>query len=676
MQALVKCPQCDHAYRLDERYFGRRVQCKCGLEFRVPVPAPPIMPAVPQDRAMSLSDIAESTALPSAPPANVPVQSTRNHSQQTRNARDLILEQASNSSASGSSASFRTVRSLVIIAVVALVGFVIHPAAGGIGAFLAFCWCFSDFFAGVDGRYEHLDGQELKSSSELQAASRQLQASGRKTISWGGVLIPEDDSMYHFCLVGSTGSGKTLSMRLVMQEVLPEIGAYGTSDCRAVIYDPKGDMVQLLAGMNLPCKVHLLNPFDARGVSWNIAADVTTPTLAREMASILFPEKQESQPFFSNAARALVADLMTAFNALAPGQWTLRDVILGATNQRHLKRILESFLPPGHQSLSYFEGKEFPSVITTISAGLSRFDAVASAWSVATESISLTGWSKDQSILILGTDPTIQDVMSTVNAMLVHRLCQVLLSQSESSTRRAWVFLDEFTSTAELKGLPELLRTGRSKGVCVMIGFQDVGGLKNSYGENMHDGITGMCYHVGFFRIEDSTTAEWASERMGEELRKEWSESKSSGKESSTTTSYQTQWRRIVPADYFKQITPPSKERGLQGYYISRAFGRHHHTYSGSFMNEALAPKDESKPTLIPRQFPQVLPAWTSEDLERLNLTAVITGAAPVTHPATPAVNHTPKPPAVPDGNHSPAAPRKSSLWQMGKITPPPRKSS
>ncbi|MGV2342203.1 MAG UNVERIFIED_CONTAM: type IV secretion system DNA-binding domain-containing protein [Planctomycetaceae bacterium] len=48
----------------------------------------------------------------------------------------------------------------------------------------------------------------------------------------------------HFLAVGTTGSGKTVVMRLLMQSVLPEIGS--GNDVRAVIYDAKQDMMSIL----------------------------------------------------------------------------------------------------------------------------------------------------------------------------------------------------------------------------------------------------------------------------------------------------------------------------------------------------------------------------------------------------------------------------------------------
>ena len=75
-----------------------------------------------------------------------------------------------------------------------------------------------------------------------------------------------------------TGSGKTVLQRLLMQSTLPRIRE--GSNHRALIYDAKQDILPILGGMDLRCPVRTFNPFDARGVAWDLAADITSPASA------------------------------------------------------------------------------------------------------------------------------------------------------------------------------------------------------------------------------------------------------------------------------------------------------------------------------------------------------------------------------------------------------------
>ena len=60
-------------------------------------------------------------------------------------------------------------------------------------------------------------------------------------------------------------------------------------------------------------RLFTLNPFDDRGVAWDIGADVTEPRVALEMAFTLIPEASESQPYFANASRHLRYGVMLPF---------------------------------------------------------------------------------------------------------------------------------------------------------------------------------------------------------------------------------------------------------------------------------------------------------------------------------------------------------------------------
>src|SRR5262245_66601618 len=95
---------------------------------------------------------------------------------------------------------------------------------------------------------------------------------------WGGVYLPLSEATSHFMCLGATGSGKSLTMRLLMQRVLPSIGA--GSDSRALVYDAKQDALPLLHAICPHARIRTTNSFDPRGVAWDLAADIREPRLA------------------------------------------------------------------------------------------------------------------------------------------------------------------------------------------------------------------------------------------------------------------------------------------------------------------------------------------------------------------------------------------------------------
>jgi len=94
-----------------------------------------------------------------------------------------------------------------------------------------------------------------------------------------------------------------------------------------------------------------MNPFDARSVAWDMAADVQSPQEATELANLLIPKEAESQPFFSNTARSVLRGVIEVFMKNSPGAWSLRHILLACENHevlRHFRNLPRAYsLAPG-----------------------------------------------------------------------------------------------------------------------------------------------------------------------------------------------------------------------------------------------------------------------------------------------------------------------------------------
>ena len=101
-------------------------------------------------------------------------------------------------------------------------------------------------------------------------------------IRFGSLDLPPSVATRHFLLVGTTGCGKTTLLRRLEQSVLPEIGT--SKDCRAIVFDPKNDVVPQLAAIAPDAELVITNPFDVRATAWDVAADVNEPQVAVEFA--------------------------------------------------------------------------------------------------------------------------------------------------------------------------------------------------------------------------------------------------------------------------------------------------------------------------------------------------------------------------------------------------------
>ena len=308
---------------------------------------------------------------------------------------------------------------------------------------------------------------------------------------------------------------------------------------RALIYDAKNDIVSLLHGMQLGCAVEILNPFDSRATAWNIARDFTTPASARQFATILVPEdKNASQPFFANSARDVIGQVILSLIHLKPGKWTLRDLVLATQSRPELVAILNQTAQGKAKAKTYFgDSQTGNSILSEIATRMAPFDSVAQAWSHAKRRVSLTEWIEKEFILVLGSNEEHRAALDPINRVLFQRATELTLSQSESDSRRTWFFLDEVRDLGNLDSLGRLMTKGRSKGVSVVLGFQDIEGMHDAFGKERANEFIGQCANKAVLRLNSPETAKWASELFGkyEFIEEETGENKGGSKTTGNT---------------------------------------------------------------------------------------------------------------------------------------------
>ena len=271
------------------------------------------------------------------------------------------------------------------------------------------------------------------------------------TARFGPLLLPPDEQTQHFAAVGSTGSGKTTLLRLLMQDVVPNI-ASGT-DQRALIYDAKQDVMSMLKGISPDTVVLTMNPFDERGVAWDIARDVTDPAVAIEMACTLIPEMSESQPFFADAARHLTYGVMLSFMQRGL-PWTLADLLRALASPSLLRNVLLACRYTKSLVSRYFHDRRLLSnVLSTLATKLMPFEPLAAAWEHAERLVSVGDWLENEFVLVLGNHETSKHAINTINRCIFKRACDLTINLTESRSRRNWFIVDELAEIGRLDGL-------------------------------------------------------------------------------------------------------------------------------------------------------------------------------------------------------------------------------
>lgn len=443
-------------------------------------------------------------------------------------------------------------------------GLVLAALAGGL-----FVWAIS-YLRRPRRRVQR--GRRLVGIREVERRSRQ----GGSPVTWGGVRLAEGAETGHFLVAGTTGSGKTLILSRLIREAL-SVSEAG-SDTRALVYDAKSDVLAELRRLELRLPVVSLNPFDACGAQWNMAADVTSPASALQVAAILIPEEvASSNRYFSDAARDLLTGAMLSFVAQG-AQWTLRDLLLVMRSKDRLGELLWQ-RTEGRELWDMYSGeaRAFQNVLATARSRLAPLEPVAACWSHARSKVSLREWVKGEMVLVLGNDDAARAAVDALNRVLFQRATELALAETNSTTRRTWFFLDELREAGRLDGLSRLLNKGRSRGCCVALGFQDIHGLQAVYGPEVASEIVGQCAQKAFLRLESGETARWAAQQVGqyEEVELMQSESRRGilSREAGRSVSEQRRTADAVMPSEFLCLSATSVRNGLSGYYLSPHVG-------------------------------------------------------------------------------------------------------
>jgi hypothetical protein len=430
-------------------------------------------------------------------------------------------------------------------------------------------------------------------------------------IFWGGIEYDEAVLPANFFVMGIVGSGKTLTIRMLLQDLLPQIGTHGAIGTqgglpfafdsqpttegapsteepheghRALIYDGKRELVPYIYGVEgvQESRIHLLNPFDKRCSYWDVSSDIDSVAHAQEIANIVIPADTGQNRFFTDAARLLLAGVIEVFvYRKLQGQlksWSLRDVILAFDNRNDLATLLASNTSTSYLNPRFVLDKAtFDKVAPSASTYLAPFRVLAALWEnqrlnhirdgVTDRNVSIREWIEGEYIYVMTHSHQISAAVNNFYQFFFKSLSQNVLDKADAKTRRTWIIIDEARQASRFEGLGPILTMGRSKGVCTVLGFQAIEGMQEVYGEKIASELAGMCRYKVFLKQGSEISAHWASAQFSDMRH---------GQE----TSYVVPVRELLALPI-----PDGKKWGINGRAICE-FGAH---------EVVLSPKDLSK---------------------------------------------------------------------------------
>jgi hypothetical protein len=489
-------------------------------------------------------------------------------------------------------------------------------------------------------------GRERITSREARQRGEASLAAAAEGLSLGRVRLPDFVACTGLLFIGAIGTGKSLLIKLLGKSVFPFIGkthegkkpADGEQprDLRAVVFDAKQDTMSYLHRV-ADAKIVTLNPFDLRCGFWNLSRDINEPIFAEALAYILIPVNPNAhQPYFDDAPRELLQAVPETFIELKIPDWSLFDLIHACTNQARLEKVLEKTARGRDLIQNHLRaGEASLNVMSTLLTKAGRYRFVAYAWDHARA----TG-GKDKEvclhdfvhgapcILVLGNSKKAKPSVQAINQLIMKRLGDIILELPDSLNRKIWFFIDEARMAGKFEGLSELVVEGRSKGVCPVLGFQDLDGFFHVYGEKEGNELIGQFSNRCILGLRSQRTAEWASKLFGEYEGFEFHESTTSNSSGTgTTTSYQLAKRQGFLTSQF-DLPQTGPKNGLHGYYlVPHIDGAYKDKIPWEFIEREILslgkPRDgaDNVPDFVPRPVEhQYARAWTKDDLDRLGI--------------------------------------------------------
>lgn len=335
--------------------------------------------------------------------------------------------------------------------------------------------------------------------------------------------ITKDRETRHILIFGGVGSGKT-------QTILPMMRDARARGDRMLVFDLKGDFTREFASKTMSYmgnEVEVVDvvfaPWDSRSMPWAVAHDVDTLSAAREFAARMITEPAGGgSPMWANASRQVLVTCLVELQVTKPGRWGFADLVAGLTRPvDELAEAARIHFPEAVKALG--DGQQQNVTTVGIQINLMSYLSVvfdlARAWpkpGVFSIRDWLTEKNKNTKSVVLQHNGEFESLARAFNGAILGLASQLVNSPliPESKSRRLWFFLDEFPQLGKVEAVFPLCEIGRSKGVRVVIGTQDIAQPKNIYSEHQVNALVSMVGTHVVTRVSSGETADFITEKL------------------------------------------------------------------------------------------------------------------------------------------------------------------
>ena len=380
--------------------------------------------------------------------------------------------------------------------------------AAVIALFLAWFW-----YRGVQlGRRHRVRGAELVTAAQLRRRVRPLRRRllerlpGRERVHpyrIAGIPFPPRSETQHTIISGTTGSGKTV----LISDLVAQIRARGE---RCVLYDKMGSYTRTFLD---PARDVLLNPLDARAPRWSPFLEARNARDFDMMAAALIPQQRDSaDPFWVTAARQLFANgaAVLAQKGVTDNRVLVDHLLkadLTALAQAMEGTVAQSIVDPDNPRTAL-------SVRAMLTANVSALEFLPDEGAPFSIREWVAGEDRDGFLFLTSRGDQHASLRGLISTWLEIAV-NAMLSLDQADDRRIWVILDELPTLHQVPSLQPGLAESRQFGGCFVLGVQVASALRDLYGRNGAETISGLCGTRVVLAAPDRDTAQWSADSLG-----------------------------------------------------------------------------------------------------------------------------------------------------------------
>ena len=435
---------------------------------------------------------------------------------------------------------------------------------------------------------DHERGRRRIDYAEAKRLAAQRKKPDDPGFEWGGLTLPSSAKNENFLYLGGMGSGKTVAMFALMEQMLRN------QKTRAVIHDFKMNIYPFLLKLGIDkSRIKMMNPYDLRSIGWDIQKDMTDKDVATDIAYAFVPPnpKAGSGKFFDDAAREVVKAAFLYFfylslereekneerggqgkEELPPIRWTLRDVLNLLRADKEVMKAAFGQFDETRQVTEYLD-RPNNEVITTMLNHTRQFESIAARWDgKELQSLKDLRDSEEGKIVILGFDGERGETLQALNRLMLNRMIELVTTQTNPHPPETWFFLDEFGQIGRIPKFASRIATLREYNGCVVVATQSIGQIQDDekgYGEKAASIITQELKNKWFGKCSEENS-EWASLAIGDAEVYEESEGEQlqAGKLSTSTQRGRKTKRLVMPTE-LSSLHKASKEGGSEAFHIT-----------------------------------------------------------------------------------------------------------